>query len=101
VAPYLLQLQFETDDSGVGELRGDQRTAREYYLVSIKPLLERSRESRTLGLHPTEKRAKAGPPALALQALVIHTLASSEPPRPRPEVADVVEHFPLEGEQLD
>ncbi|KAJ8420466.1 hypothetical protein Cgig2_010852 [Carnegiea gigantea] len=29
VAPYLLQFQFETDDSGVGELHGDQRMARE------------------------------------------------------------------------
>ena len=44
VAPYLLQLQFETDDGAIGELRGDQRTARECYLVSIKPLFERPRD---------------------------------------------------------
>jgi len=52
-------------------------------------------------LHLTGKRAKAGLPALPLEALVIHTLASSEPPRPRPEVADAVEYFPLEGERRD
>ena len=34
VAPYLLQLQFETDDGDIGELRGDQRTARECYLAA-------------------------------------------------------------------
>jgi len=43
VAPYLIQLQFKTDDGDVGELRGDQRTARECYLVSIEPLLERTK----------------------------------------------------------
>jgi len=101
VAPYLLQLQFETDDGGVGELRGDQRTARECYLVSIKPLLERTRECEAPGLHPAEKRAKAGPPALVPEALVIHSLTSSEPPRPRPEAADAVEHLTLEEGRPD
>ena len=42
VAPHPIQLQFKTDDGGVGELRGDQQTARQCYLVSIKSLLERT-----------------------------------------------------------
>jgi len=29
IAPYLLQFQFKTDNGSVGEMRGDQRTARE------------------------------------------------------------------------
>ena len=37
VGPYLLQLQFEANDGSVGEIRGDQRTAQECYLVSIRP----------------------------------------------------------------
>ena len=44
VVPYLLQLQFETDDGNIGELRGYQRMARECYLLSIKALIEQSRE---------------------------------------------------------
>jgi len=99
VAPYLLQLQFKTNDGGIGELRGDQWTARECYLVSIKPLLERTRERGTPGLHPTKKQVKVGPPVLVPEAMVIHTLASLEPPRPRSEVADAVEHLPLKEER--
>ena len=38
VAPHLLQLQFEMYDGNICELRGDQRTARKCYLVSVKLL---------------------------------------------------------------
>ena len=38
VAPYLLHLQFKTDDGGIEELRGDQRTAQECYPVSYTHL---------------------------------------------------------------
>ena len=79
VAPCLLQLQFETDDGSVGELHGDQRTARECYLVSIKSLIERTRECGTSGPLLTGKRANAGLATLVPEALVIHTLVSSEP----------------------
>ena len=41
VAPYLFQFQFEANDGSVGEMHGDQRMAREFYLVSIRPLVER------------------------------------------------------------
>ncbi|KAJ8423632.1 hypothetical protein Cgig2_028491 [Carnegiea gigantea] len=95
VAPYLLQLQFETNDGNIGELRGDQRTAQECYLESIKPLIEWTRERGTTGPPQAEKRAKAGPAILVPEALVIHTLASSKPLRPRPEVADAVESLLL------
>jgi len=40
IASYLLQLQFKANDRSVGKLQGDQRTARECYLVSIRPLVE-------------------------------------------------------------
>ena len=39
--------------------------------------------------------------ALVPKALVIHTLTSYEPPRPWLEVADAVEHLPLEEERPD
>jgi len=81
IAPYLLQLQFEADDGSIGEMWGNQETARECYLVSIKPLIERTRERGPTELS-AEKRAKAGPAAPAPEALVIHTFTSSEPPRP-------------------
>ncbi|KAJ8422439.1 hypothetical protein Cgig2_019156 [Carnegiea gigantea] len=32
IAPYLIQLQFDADDGSIGEMRRDQRTARECYL---------------------------------------------------------------------
>ena len=44
IVPYLFQLQFEADDGSIGEMKGDQRTARECYLVSIRPLVERTKE---------------------------------------------------------
>jgi len=40
IAPCLLQLQFEANDSSIGEIHGHQRTPRECYLVSIRPLVE-------------------------------------------------------------
>jgi len=78
----LLQLQFGTDDRNIGELRGDQRTAWECYLVSLKPLIERTRERGTMGPPQTEKPTKAGSTIPVPKTLVIHTLTSSDPPRP-------------------
>ncbi|KAJ8420172.1 hypothetical protein Cgig2_021472 [Carnegiea gigantea] len=94
VAPYLLLLQFEVDDGNIGELCGDQRTAWECHLVSIKALIERTRERGTSGPSHAGKRAKVGPATPIPETLVIHTLASSEPPRPHPEVMDAVDHLP-------
>ena len=45
-----------------------------------------------------EKWAKAGSAASAPEALVIHTLTSSELPRCRPEATDEMEHISLEEE---
>jgi len=67
--------------------------------VSIKPLIERTRERGPTEPSLTEKRAKAGPAALALEALVIHTLTSSKPSRPRLEATDAMEHVLLEEER--
>jgi len=38
IAPYLLLMQFELDDSRVGKLYGDQKMARECDCVSLKSL---------------------------------------------------------------
>ena len=43
-----------------------------------------------------EKWAKVGPTIPVPEKLVIHTLTSSEPPRPRPEAVDTMESQPLE-----
>jgi len=40
IAPYLLQIQYASNKATIGKVFGDQRTARESYLVSIKPLME-------------------------------------------------------------
>ncbi|KAJ8431075.1 LOW QUALITY PROTEIN: hypothetical protein Cgig2_033683 [Carnegiea gigantea] len=42
IASHLLPLQFEADDGSIGKLQGDQRMARECYLISIQPLVERT-----------------------------------------------------------
>jgi len=40
IAPYLLQLLFEANNGSVGTMQRDQCTAREFYLVSICPLID-------------------------------------------------------------
>ena len=52
-----------------------------------------------MGPPEAEKRAKVGPATPAPEALVIHTLASSKPPRPRPEITDAIDHLSLEDER--
>ena len=99
IAPYLLQLQFEADDSSIGEMCGNQRTAWECYLVNIRLLVERTREHGLNGPPQAENRARSGPATTVLKALVIHTLTSAEPPRPRPEVMGEMEQVWLEEEQ--
>ncbi|KAJ8424354.1 hypothetical protein Cgig2_015738 [Carnegiea gigantea] len=99
IVPYLLQLQFEADDNSVSEMCGDQRTARECYLVSIWPRLERTRKHRPDGLPQAEKRARTGPATVVSEALVIHTLTLSEPPRSRPKAMGEVEQVSLEEER--
>jgi len=82
ITPYLFQLQFQVDDGSIGEIRGDQWTTWECYLVSIKPLIKRAREHGTTEPPQIEKHAKAWPVLPVSETLVIHTLTSSEPPRP-------------------
>jgi len=93
IALYLLQLQFEADDGSVGEIHGDQRMARQCYLVSIRPLVERAKEHGHDRSSQTGKKARARPPPTVPEALVIHTLASTEPPRAQPEAANNVEQL--------
>jgi len=79
IAPDLLQLQFEVDDESVGEMHRDKQKARECYLVSIPPLVERAKEHGLDGPSQLGKRPRIGPPPAAPEALVIHTLGSAEP----------------------
>ena len=48
-----------------------------------------------------EKWAKARPVALAPEALVVHTITSSELLRPRLEATDEMEHVSLKEERLE
>jgi len=98
IAPYLLQLQFKADDGSVDMMHGDQRTARECYLVSIWPLVNRMAEQ---GPPLVGKKARTEPPPPAAEALVIHTVASVEPERPRPEDVDGIEQVPPEDARSD
>jgi len=101
IAPYLLQLQFEADDGSVGEMYRDERMARECYLVSIRPLIERTKEHGPDGPSQVGKRTRAEPAAMVPKALVIHTLTSAEPSRPRPGATGDVEQVLLEEERLE
>ena len=57
ITPYLLQLQFEADNGSVGTMQGDQRIARECYLVSIRHLVEWTNERRPCGPQAIGKKA--------------------------------------------
>ncbi|KAJ8440108.1 hypothetical protein Cgig2_026459 [Carnegiea gigantea] len=98
IAPYLLRPQFEADDGSVGTMQGDQRTACEHYLVSIRPLVDRTIEQKP---PPTGKKARTGPPLLTAEALVIHIVTLVEPERPRPKAMDGIEQIPLEDARPD
>ena len=69
--------------------------------MSIRPLVERVKEHGPADPSQTRKRPRAGPPPAVPEALVIHTLGSVEPSRPRLEAANDVEHVPLEDEPLE
>ncbi|KAJ8424438.1 hypothetical protein Cgig2_003896 [Carnegiea gigantea] len=101
IAPYLLQLQFEADDGSIGEMHGDQQTAWECYLVNIRPLIERTKEQGPDGSSQADKRIRARPATMVVEALVIHTFILAEPSRPRPEAAGDVEQVSLEEERLE
>jgi len=62
VAPYFLQLQFEIDDGGIEELCGDQRTARECYLVSINPSSNRPESVEPQDCPPRRSGQRRGRP---------------------------------------
>jgi len=72
------------------------QATRECYLVSIRPLVERTKEQGPDGPSQAGNRPRGEPPPTVPEALVIHTIASTEPDRPRPEVADGVEQVYLE-----
>ncbi|KAJ8420264.1 hypothetical protein Cgig2_021931 [Carnegiea gigantea] len=96
IAPYLLQLQFRADDGSMGTMQEDQRMARECYLVSIRPLVERMAKRGAAGPPPPDRRPQPRPPLPTVEALIIHMLTSAEPDRPRWETADGVEQVPLD-----
>ncbi|KAJ8444804.1 hypothetical protein Cgig2_014993 [Carnegiea gigantea] len=78
IASYLLELQFEADDGSMGVMQGDQQTARECYLVSIRPLVGQANERGPNGQTQVGKRPKAGPTSVP-EDLIIHTLAATPP----------------------
>jgi len=80
-------------------MEGDQRTARECYLVSICPLLERTIERGGTGPPLSDKKPWSGPPPTMAEALVVHTMASAEPERLRPVATDGVEQVPTDKER--
>ena len=67
--------------------------------MSIRPPLEQIKEHGPKVPSQAEKRARAGPATMAPEALVIHTLTSAEPPRPRPEATGDVEQVSLKEER--
>ncbi|KAJ8437675.1 hypothetical protein Cgig2_028613 [Carnegiea gigantea] len=62
IASYLPQLQYEADDGSVRKLQGDQRMARECYLVSIRPLVEHSDGQGLIGQQSSDKKPWVVPP---------------------------------------
>ncbi|KAJ8430655.1 hypothetical protein Cgig2_033680 [Carnegiea gigantea] len=89
-----LELQFEADNGNVDKMQGDQRTARECYLISIRPLVERTTECGPIGPPPSDKKSRATPHSHAGEALEIHTLASIEPERPLSKAVNSIEQMP-------
>jgi len=75
-------------------MQGDQRTAHECYLVSIRPLVERTIGQET---PPTGKKPQTGPPSLAAKALVIHIVTLAKLELPHPEAVHGIEQIPLEN----
>ncbi|KAJ8432819.1 hypothetical protein Cgig2_026149 [Carnegiea gigantea] len=61
---------------------------RECYLVSIRPLVERTNKQGSGGPSPTGKKPRTKLPPMVPKALVVHTIASAEPERPCPEAVD-------------
>ncbi|KAJ8443573.1 hypothetical protein Cgig2_020660 [Carnegiea gigantea] len=98
IASYLLRLQFKANDRSVRKLQGDQRTAREYCLLSNWLLVERSAERGLVGPPPLGKKVRTALPALA-EPLVTHMLPLAKPDRPRPEAVDRVEEILLDAIQ--
>ncbi|KAJ8424181.1 hypothetical protein Cgig2_007974 [Carnegiea gigantea] len=50
---------YKADDDSVRKLQGDEGRPREYYLVSIQPMVERSTERGPFEPPPSEKRSRA------------------------------------------
>ncbi|KAJ8444858.1 hypothetical protein Cgig2_029789 [Carnegiea gigantea] len=85
------QLQIKANDGSIDKSQGDQRTAQECYLVSIRPLVEHSIKCRPAGPPRSDKKQRIVPPSPAE-----HTLALADPEQPRPEAVDGIEEIPLE-----
>ena len=71
---YLLQLQLEDDDGTVAIMQGDQQTAQECYLISIRLLVERPAERGPAEPLPPYNKPRAEPLPLTAEALVIHLM---------------------------
>ena len=96
VAPYLLLMQFELDNGGVGKLFGDQKMARECYYVSLKSL-GRKEEASVAELPRPSKSARKGDPEAVMTLLA----SAEEHGRSRPEPTVEIEEIPLDDNRLN
>jgi len=95
IASYFLQLQHEADDGSVGKLQGDQCTARECHLVSIRPLVEHSSERGPAKPPPSNRKSRITLPP-PTKTTVICTLTSADPGQLHLKPVDSLEGIPLD-----
>ena len=69
--------------------------------MSIRPLVEPTKEHRPDGPSQAEKRVRAAPATMVSEALAIHTLTSVEPPWPQLEAMGDVDQGSLKQEWLE
>ncbi|KAJ8420749.1 hypothetical protein Cgig2_028482 [Carnegiea gigantea] len=69
-SPHNDPLVFEIDDGSIDKLQGNQRTARECYIVSIRQLIEHSVECGLAEPPPSDKKQRIALPSPA-EALVV------------------------------
>jgi len=86
IAPYLLQIQYESDDGTVGKLFEDQRITHECYLVSIKPFAGHGCSE-----GPTSTKRPRMEDSTLAEALIIYMMPTEDLKQPHPEPSSDVE----------
>ncbi|KAJ8437287.1 hypothetical protein Cgig2_006391 [Carnegiea gigantea] len=88
--------KYDVDDGSVGMLQGDQQTARECYLASIRSLVEKTTKRGPVGPPPSDKKPQTTPPPPA-ETLV----APAELEWLRLEAVDGIKEILLDEERLE